>query len=92
MSGKSQPQGFNIESIREMYRKANDYASVAHTFGAANAQNSVTHTLGRPPVGWDVIRKNKAATLYSDASVFGTQSLFRIKSDVASVTAVLRIF
>ena len=92
MPAKTNVQGGTEENFREIFRRINDYASVTAVFGAANTEKEFTHTLSRPPVGWDVIRKNKAATLYSDAAALGTRGVIRLKSDVASVAATLRIF
>ena len=89
--GKTREQETAMESIRDLYRRVNNYASVTAVFSAANTQKEFTHTLGRPPIGWEVLRKDKAATIYSDSSVLGTQSVIRLKSDVASVTVTLRV-
>lgn len=91
--GKTNLQGTNVDAnLREVYRRLNDYASVTATFTAANTQTSVTHTLGRPPVGWSVLRVDKAASVYSDAATLGTASLIRLKCDNSNVVATLRVF
>lgn len=92
MSPKTFEQGTTLESVRDIYRRLNDYASVGHTFTNANTQASITHALGRPPRGWEIIRTNKPVEVYSSASVLGTRSLIRLSADNSNVAVVLRVF
>ena len=92
MAVKTNEQGNTNADIRELFRRVNDFASVTASFSAANTQTSVAHALGRPPVGWQVLRVNKDAGIYSDAATLGTATLIRLKASTSNVTATLRVF
>ena len=86
MAVKTNEQGNTNADIRELFRRVNDFASVTASFSAANTQTSVAHALGRPPVGWQVLRVNKDAGIYSDAATSdpggaGYLSALRILND-----------
>lgn len=92
MMGKTNLQGSPQEDTRELFRRINDYASVTATFTLANTQIDVTHTLGRPPVGWNVIKLNKSTQIYADATILGTATVIRLKSSNSNAVATLRVF
>ena len=70
-----------------------DAVYVAYTSHAtANTEDTVTHNLGRVPVGYLVIDRDKAGMVYSSNKAAWTTTTMRLKCDVASTTATLLVF
>ena len=89
---KTFEQGTTLESVRDIYRRINDYASVTATFTSANTATSVTHALGRPPVGYQVLRVDKPSSFYNTASTLGDRTKITLLCDNSNVVATLRVF
>lgn len=66
---------------------AGQWQVVADT-GSVNTEFSVTHTLGSVPVGYLVIRINKAGVIY-DSGTTWTSSTIYLKCSVANATVTL---
>lgn len=56
-----------------------------------NTEFTVAHTLKRTPIGYFVIRKDKAGDVYDGSTAFDASNIY-LKSSVASVTMTLYIF
>lgn len=54
------------------------------TNATPNTEDTVAHALGSVPIGYIVVRQNKAASLYDSGTVWTSSSLF-LKCSVASV-------
>lgn len=61
------------------------------TPGSANTDFTVTHNLGRLPVGYLVVSKDKACDVY-DGSVASTITDITLKATVATATLKLWVF
>jgi hypothetical protein len=58
----------------------------------ADAEFAVPHGLGRKPIGYDVVRQDKACNVYdSSGGSWGFDTLF-LKCDVANCTIKLRVY
>jgi hypothetical protein len=65
---------------------------VVYTSNAvANTEDAIPHKLGRVPVGYIPVSRDKSATLYDSGTDFTTTTLY-LKSTAASVTWVLLIY
>lgn len=54
------------------------------TNGTKDTEDTIPHALGSVPIGYIVVRQNKAASLYDSGTVWTSSSLF-LKCSVASV-------
>jgi hypothetical protein len=59
--------------------------------GAADTQFTVTHNLNRLPIGFHVVRQNKAGSFYDSGTTWTTTQIF-LKCNVANVAATFFIF
>jgi hypothetical protein len=76
------------------YDKAGNLCSKYVVFtsnGVANTEDVVTHKLGRIPVGYIVVKQDKAGIVY-DSTTTWTTSTIALKSSVASVAWTLMVF
>jgi hypothetical protein len=69
-----------------------DAQVVFHTFIAANVNETIPHRLGRVPIGYDVFRSDRAATVYDTDSGSWSDTLIMLKSNVAGHTVKMRIY
>jgi hypothetical protein len=58
----------------------------------ADTEFAVPHGLGRKPVGYDVVRKDKAANVYDSSGGSWGNNIMYLKCDTANVTIKLRIY
>lgn len=58
----------------------------------ADTEFAVPHGLGRKPIGYDVVRKDKAAHVYDSSGGSWGNNIMYLKCDVANVTIKLRIY
>ena len=54
------------------------------TSGTPDAENTVAHTIGSVPIGYIVLKQDKAGSLYLGGSAWTSTNVY-LKSDVASV-------
>jgi hypothetical protein len=59
--------------------------------GTADTQFVVTHNLNRVPIGFHVVRQNKAGSFYDSGAAWTTTQIF-LKCNVANVAATFFIF
>jgi len=70
-----------------------DGAYVSYVSNAtANTEDTVTHGLGRVPVGYVVVDRDKPGVVYSSSKALWTTSTMRLKCDTASTAATLLVF
>lgn len=62
------------------------------TPGVANTEFVVPHGLGRIAIGYDVVRKDRAADVYDSSTGSWTDELMYLRCSVASATVRLRIY
>ena len=77
------------------YRAGNldaQYVDVATTPGVADTEFTVVHGLQRVPVGYIVVRKDKACDVYDSSIGSWTDSLMFLKCTVATATVKLIVF
>lgn len=53
---------------------------------------AIPHGLGRKPIGYDVVRKDKAAIVYDSSGGSWGENILYLKCNVASVTIKLRVY
>lgn len=61
------------------------------TPGAPDTEFAVTHNLNRIPVGYWVVRQDKAASFYDSGTAWTTTKIF-LKCSVATVTISIYVF
>jgi hypothetical protein len=66
------------------------FASVSDT-GVADTEFTVTHNLNRVPIGFHVVRQNKAGSFYDSGTKWTTTQIF-LKCNVANVAATFFVF
>lgn len=59
--------------------------------GVVNTEFTVAHALKRIPIGYLVIRRNKAGTVYDSGTAFDTGNIY-LKCSVANVNLTVIIF
>jgi hypothetical protein len=70
-----------------------DWVTVAYTSNAsANTEDTVTHNLGRIPIGYLVIDRDKAGMVYSSNKGAWTTTTMRLKCDVGTTATTLLVF
>jgi len=62
------------------------------TPGVADTAIEVPHDLGRVPIGYEVVRRDKAAVVYDADAGSWNERRFYVKANVASVTVKLRVY
>lgn len=66
---------------------------LTHTFGATpDVETAIRHRLGRVPVGYRVIKQDKAGAVYRDTTTKWTRFRVYLKSSAASLTVDLELF
>ena len=76
------------------YRAGNLDAQYIDVFtpSVADTEFTVPHGLGRKPIGYDVVRRDKAAVVYdSSGGSWGSDAIY-LKCNVASTTIKLRVY
>lgn len=61
------------------------------TSATPDEESAVAHGLGRSPIGYAVISKDKAAHIYDGSTSWDATNIY-VRSDIASVTTKLLIF
>lgn len=77
------------------YRTGNidgQFVDVATTPGTADTEFVIVHGLQRVPIGYNVVRKDKACDVYDSSIGSWTSSLMYLKCSVATATVKLFIF
>lgn len=70
-----------------------DAITVAYTSNvSANTEDTVTHNLGRIPIGYIVIDRDKAGMVYSSSKASWTTTTMRLKCDVGATATTLLVF
>ena len=59
--------------------------------GVANTEDTIPHKLGRVPVGYVVVKQDKAGIVYDGGTDFTTTNIY-LKSSVASVAWILMVY
>jgi hypothetical protein len=62
------------------------------TSPGANVEFAVKHELGRIPVGYDIVSRDKGAVIYDSRRYSWTPSTIFLKSSIATTTIRLRIY
>ena len=86
---------FSTNKIEDLNAKRNPvngvYVTVA--FGAvADAETEIAHTLGKVPIGYQVVGIDKAAHVYTEGTTPWTDENIYLASDVATVAATILVF
>ena len=58
----------------------------------ADTEFAVPHGLGRKPIGYDVVRQDKACSVYDSSGGSWGNNIMYLKCDVANVTIKLRLY
>jgi hypothetical protein len=70
-----------------------DGVYVSYTSNAMpNTEDTVTHNLGRVPIGFLVIERNKAGTVYSSSKASWSSTKMYLKCDVGDTATTLLVF
>lgn len=59
---------------------------------APNTEFPVVHGLSRVPIGYDVVRKDRAVDVYDSSAGSWTDKLFFLKASVADASIKLRVY
>ena len=59
---------------------------------AANTEQAIYHSLGRTPVGYNVVRRTAACDIYDSSSGSWSDSVMYLKSSVGNVTVTLEVW
>ena len=78
-------RGINIDDNMDIERVA------VTTDGTPDTESAHTHTLKRVPIGYIVIKRDKAGVIY-DGTTAWTDTTIYIRSNVASVAATIMVF
>ena len=82
----------NVQRRGLSYRNI-DWVPVAYASNAiANTEDTVTHNLGRIPIGYIVVDRDKAGVIYSSNKGAWTTTTMRLKGNVASTATTLLVF
>lgn len=86
-------QGFNAQNISIGLVTDNIDGNFGNTSdsGAMDTEFAVTHNLNRIPIGFHVVRQNKAGSFYDSGTAWTTTQIF-LKCNVANATATFFIF
>lgn len=68
----------------------NGFKTTITTSATPGTETAIAHGLKRTPIGYIVLKKNKAAHIYDGATAFDSTNIY-VRSDVASVTTTLFI-
>lgn len=61
------------------------------TNGSANTEDAVSHTLGRTPIGFLILNRDKAGIVYDSGTSWTATNIY-LKCNVASVAIKIMIF
>lgn len=67
-----------------------NFCSITNT-GLADTEFAVTHNLNRVPIGFHVVRQNKAGSFYDSGTAWTKTQIF-LKCNVANVAATFFVF
>lgn len=86
--------GISLGNGLSGYRAGNLDAQYIDVFtpAVADTEFTVPHGLGRKPIGYDVVRKDKAAIVYDSSGGSWGDNVLYLKCNVASVTIKLRVY
>ena len=76
------------------YRAGNLDAQYIDVFtpSVADTEFAIPHGLGRKPIGYDVVRKDKACIVYDSSGGSWGEKVFFLKCNAASATIKLRVY
>jgi hypothetical protein len=76
------------------YRAGNIDAQYIDIFtpAAANTEIEIPHGLGRKPIGYDVVRRDLACSVYDSSGGSWGKDVFFLKCSVGSVTLKIRVY
>jgi hypothetical protein len=86
--------GISLGSGDSGYRAGNidaQYIDV-YTPSVADTEFTVPHGLGRKPIGYDIVRRDKAAIVYDSSGGSWNDTTLYLKCNVASTTVKLRVY
>lgn len=86
--------GISLGNGLSGYRAGNLDAQYIDVFtpAVADTEFTVPHGLGRKPIGYDVVRKDKAAIVYDSSGGSWGENVLYLKCNVASTTIKLRVY
>jgi hypothetical protein len=86
--------GISLGNGDSGYRAGNLDAQYIDVFtpSVADTEFTVPHGLGRKPIGYDVVRRDKAAIVYDSSGGSWSDTLLYLKCNVASTTIKLRVY
>lgn len=86
--------GISLGNGLSGYRSGNLDAQYIDVFtpGVADTEFAVPHGLGRKPIGYDVVRRDKAAIVYDSSGGSWGENVLYLKCNVASTTIKLRVY
>jgi hypothetical protein len=68
----------------------NGFKTTITTSATPGTETAIAHGLKRTPIGYIVLKKDKAAHIYDGSTAFDSSNIY-VRSDVASVTVTLFI-
>ena len=86
--------GISLGNGLSGYRSGNLDAQYIDVFtpSVADTEFAVPHGLGRKPIGYDVVRSDKAAIVYDSSGGSWGDNVLYLKCNVASTTIKLRVY
>lgn len=86
--------GISLGNGLSGYRAGNLDAQYIDVFtpGVADTEFAVPHGLGRKPIGYDVVRRDKAAIVYDSSGGSWGDNVLYLKCNTASTTIKLRVY
>lgn len=86
--------GISLGNGDSGYRAGNLDAQYIDVFtpSVADTEFTVPHGLGRKPIGYDVVRRDKAAIVYDSSGGSWSDTLLFLKCNAASATIKLRVY
>lgn len=86
--------GISLGNGLSGYRSGNLDAQYIDVFtpSVADTEFAVPHGLGRKPIGYDVVRRDKAAIVYDSSGGSWGENVLYLKCNVASTTIKLRVY
>ena len=58
----------------------------------ADVEIEIPHGLGRKPIGYDIVRQDKACNVYDSSGGSWGNNIFMLKCDVTNVTIKIRVY
>ena len=86
--------GISLGTGDSGYRAGNIDAQYIDVFtpSVADTEFTVPHGLGRKPIGYEVVRRDKAAIVYDSSGGSWSDSTLYLKCNTASTTIKLRVY